>query len=75
MGWPIGWTDAKNECEETFVGFPKGQGAEQHSYEPARTVEKSTAANRVARIAMIGNGVVPQQGAIAYRRLIENKAA
>jgi DNA (cytosine-5)-methyltransferase 1 len=43
--------------------WPAGQGRFQYDYEPPRTVGKGTVKNRAARIAALGNAVMPQ---IAY---------
>ncbi|MFC6644152.1 hypothetical protein ACFQBQ_00805 [Granulicella cerasi] len=69
MGWPIGWSST-SACARTFPGFPKGQGDEQHDYEAPRTIHKDQCINRPKRIAMIGNGVVPQQVALAFTALM-----
>lgn len=71
MGWPVGWSDPSNACRSTFQGFPKQQGPVQHSYEPSRTIHKDDCPNRAKRIAMIGNGVVPQQVKTAFGRLLK----
>ncbi|MDE1161915.1 MAG: hypothetical protein PW792_08205 [Acidobacteriaceae bacterium] len=70
MGWPIGWTNASVPVTCAFPGFPKGQGDEQHDYEPSRTIHKDHCTNRAKRIAMIGNGVVPQEAALAFTHLL-----
>lgn len=70
MGWPVGWSDPATECKGAFKGFPKPQGDAQHDYEPPRTVHKDNCPIRRKRIAMIGNGVVSQQVAHAFGRIL-----
>lgn len=68
----MGWTaDAENKALR-FPGFPKGHGASQHDQEPLRIVQKADTTNRAKRVAMIGNGVCPQQAALAYNCLLGN---
>jgi hypothetical protein len=69
MGWQIGWTDPTKPCG-VFPGFPMGQGYDQFSYEPPRTLPRTQMSGRTARIKMIGNGIVPQAATAAYVRLL-----
>ena len=73
MGWPAGWSSAETSATLQFSGFPKGQGSEQHPYEASRTIHKDSCPGRAKRIAMIGNGVVPQQVTLAYKRLLKSE--
>ena len=47
-----------------------GMGPEQHAYEPPRTVPKGTVPERTTRVKACGNGVVPQQAAVAFLALL-----
>ncbi len=75
MGWPAGWTSTASDTKLSFSGFPKGQGDSQHDHEPPRTIHKDDCTDRAKRIAMVGNGVVPQQVTLAYRHLLGVAAA
>lgn len=72
MGWEIGWTDPTHPCAGVFPGFPMGQGYEQYTYEPPRTVHKDASPGRTKRIGMIGNGVVRIQAEAAFYFLLTN---
>ena len=70
MGWPVGWTST-DPLQSNFPGFPMPQGVAQHDYEPPRVVHKDVfGKQRAKRIAMVGNGVVRHQAALAYRRIL-----
>lgn len=65
MGWPIGWTDPVNPCPGIWPGWPAGMGPNQFTFEPPRIAPKGSVPNRAARVKACGNGVVPQQAALA----------
>lgn len=68
MGWPVGWTDPDKTCAGIWEGWPMGQGEEQFAYEPPRTCPQFK--GRPTRIRMMGNGIVPQCGIVAFVRLL-----
>lgn len=70
MGWPEGWTDTANPCPGIWPGWPAGMGPYQHDHEPPRIAPKGSVQGRVARIKACGNGVVPQQAAMAFGILL-----
>lgn len=67
--WPIG-------TDTAFQGWPAGQGPEQYSYEPPRTIESRLEYNVAGYNAVgdlhraIGNSVVRQTAAIAFINLL-----
>lgn len=56
---PAGWLDGLNPTAD-FPGWPAGQGAFQHGYEPARTTAEKGAHHK-ERLQALGNAVVWQQ--------------
>lgn len=71
MGLPEGWTQLGTLSEVDWNGWPSRPGTEQYEFEAPRTLPKGDEGleNRVDRLRMLGNGVVPQSAEIALEVL------
>lgn len=67
MGIPKGWTDLEADSVHNHYDFPAPPGL-QKDWEPPRLTTRKE--HRVNRLKACGNGVVPQQAALALRLLL-----
>lgn len=73
MGLPMGWTGTGLHSMAPIRLWPAYRDQEQHDWEPPRVVTGKPQRGRPARLRALGNGVVPQQAALAIRTALAHR--